>query len=628
MQFQQRNIFVTIFCFVCLKECYSFIQFSLAKQRMCRPQMQMSAEQFNDVLGEMRKSNEPPELSLKHVDIYDTTLRDGTQGESVSVSVNGKLAIARRLGEFGMHYIEGGWPGSNPKDAEFFERARLELPPATWDRVTAFGSTRRKYLKCDQDKQIAMLLESQAKTICIVGKSWDLHVDQILEVPREENLAMVQESVSYLKSKGREVMLDLEHFFDGYVANAPYALEVCRVAVEAGVDVLVMCDTNGGRMPWEITEAVTVVREAFPHTRLGIHCHNDQELAVANSLAAVNAGCSVVQGTVNGVGERTGNANLATLVPCLQMKMGYVGVGGNLKDLTSVSRFVDEMMNRVPDASQPFVGASAFAHKGGIHVSAIAKNPLSYQHIEPEEVGNIKRVLVSELAGRSNIISKVREFGLCDSDEECALWAESSMNILQNIKMLEKLGYTFEGAEASVELMLRRSVEGYQMPFNILDYSCQISDTSANTHTSMGTLREISSTDSVLFSGQSRATVKMQISDGIGGQDIKLEVAEGNGPVDALGKALRRALEPVFPIIKEVVLSDYKVRILDNAQATAATTRVMIEFKRKNSITGLQESWSTVGVDSNIISASFNALSDGLEYSLLRCDPVTLECQI
>jgi len=573
------------------------------------------------VVDRSERRGTPPELltspasqhrPVQQVDIYDTTLRDGTQGESVSVSVDGKLAIARRLGEFGMTYIEGGWPGSNPKDAEFFDRAKTELPSSTWDRVVAFGSTRRKFKACSEDSQIAMLLESQAKTICIVGKSWDLHVDHILEVPREENLAMVAESVAYLKEAGREVMLDLEHFFDGYKANPPYALEVCRAAVEAGVDALVMCDTNGGSLPWEIRIAVEAVKLAFPEVRLGIHCHNDQELAVANSLEAIRAGASIVQGTVNGVGERTGNANLVTLIPCLQMKMGYQGVGERLKDLTKLSRFVDEMMNRMPNPAQPFVGSSAFAHKGGIHVSAVAKIPLSYQHIEPEDVGNSKRVLVSELAGRSNIISKVREFGLCESDQECELWDDKSAEVLTKIKDLEKLGYTFEGAEASINLMLRRSVEDYSSPFSILDYSCQISDSQINSHTSQGTSRVDT------LSGCSRATVKLQMMNSQGLPITKLEVAEGKGPVDALSFALRRALEPDFPVLREVELSDYKVRILDNEKATGATTRVMIEFKQTCQLSGHHESWTTVGVDANIISASFIALTDGLEYALLR----------
>mmetsp|Transcript_29949 Transcript_29949/g.48711 ORF Transcript_29949/g.48711 Transcript_29949/m.48711 type:complete len:650 (-) Transcript_29949:48-1997(-) len=590
--------------------------------------------EMDDVLSSQRTSNMPDGLSAKHLDIYDTTLRDGTQGESVSVTVDGKLAIAKRLGEFGMAYIEGGWPGSNPKDAEFFARARAELPLSTWRRVVAFGSTRRKFLPVEQDKQIAMLLESEAGCVCIVGKSWDLHIDEILEVPREENLAMVADSVAHLKAAGREVMLDLEHFFDGMASDPACTLDVCRAAVDAGVDVLVLCDTNGGRLPWEIEAGVRRVAAEFPGVRLGIHCHNDQELAVANSLAALRAGCSLVQGTVNGVGERTGNANLASLVPTLQLKMGYAGVGrAKLRELTGLSRFVDEMMNRVPAASQPWVGASAFAHKGGIHVSAMAKNPASYQHVDPAVVGNTRRVLVSDLAGRSNIIAKVKEFGLCLTDEECAAWADSSLQILNDIKVLEKMGYSFEGAEASVELMLRRMVENYAPPFNIVDYSCQIMDQVATSHTVTQRGAAAAAAAGLLASGQARATVKMEVSDGAQGEGRRtlLEVAEGNGPVDALGQALRRGLEPAFPLLREVRLSDYKVRILDHqgAKATASTTRVMIEFKRHNEFTGLTESWTTVGVDSNIISASFNALSDGFEYFLaLKCDAQSLECRL
>eukprot|EP00611_Tribonema_gayanum_P017170 TRINITY_DN2970_c0_g1_i2.p1 TRINITY_DN2970_c0_g1~~TRINITY_DN2970_c0_g1_i2.p1 ORF type:complete len:395 (-),score=131.65 TRINITY_DN2970_c0_g1_i2:1172-2356(-) len=311
----------------------------------------------------------PPRL----VDIYDTTLRDGTQMEGISVSVDDKLKIARVLSNFGMHYIEGGWPGSNPKDAEFFERAKAELPPEAWSRIVAFGSTRRKNGTCEQDKQLTTLIAAGTNCVTIVAKAWDLHVDHILEVPREENLAMVGESVAFLKAAGKEVMIDLEHFFDGFKANPAYTMQVCERAVEAGADVLVLCDTNGGTLAWEVDQAVRTVASAFPGVRLGIHCHNDQELAVSNSLQAVQSGATVVQGTINGIGERTGNANLASIVPTLQLKMGCAGVGERLPELTALCRFVDEQLNRLPDSKAPYVGQSAFAHKGGIHVSAVNK---------------------------------------------------------------------------------------------------------------------------------------------------------------------------------------------------------------------------------------------------------------
>ncbi|CAM9696709.1 unnamed protein product [Chrysoparadoxa australica] len=562
------------------------------------------------------------------VHVYDTTLRDGTQMEGISVTVNDKLKIARQLCAFGMHYIECGWPGSNPKDQEFFSRAQKELPTEAWARVVAFGSTRRKFTACADDTQLEALIAAGTNCVTIVAKAWDLHVDHILEVPREENVAMVRESVEYLKAAGKEVMIDLEHFFDGYKASPTYAMEVCKAAALAGADVLVLCDTNGGTLPWEIGATTRTVKEAFPSVRVGIHCHNDQqEMAVANSLQAVQDGATVVQGTVNGIGERTGNANLVSIVPVLQLKMGSEGVGEGLKELTALSRFTDEQLNRVPESKAPFVGQSAFAHKGGIHVSAVNKIPDSYQHIDPAEVGNLRRVLVSELSGRSNIISKVQQFGMGSEEEmkTSTLWKERVGTVLSTVKGLERKGYTFEGADASVNLMIRRLMRGYTPPFRLLEFNVQ-------THGSdlVNGIQHFHQADEEDQGGRAaaaaaRATVKVKLPGDIAKQEtphpwddddprIRLESAEGVGPVNALAKALYKALLPYYPSLQYVTLTDYKVRILDQDSATAAKTRVMIEFWDSLH----NQNWSTVGVNSNIISASMHALVDGFQYGLVE----------
>ncbi|CAN0061671.1 unnamed protein product [Ectocarpus sp. 6 AP-2014] len=559
--------------------------------------------------------DQPEGEVLRTVEMYDTTLRDGTQMEGISASVLDKLKIALQLHHFGMHYIEGGWPGSNPKDVEFFERARKELPAEAWARVVAFGSTRRKFKTCAEDKQLESLISAGTGCVTIVAKAWDLHVDHILEVPREENLAMVRESVEHLKMAGKEVMLDLEHFFDGWKANREYTMQVCEAAVGAKVDVLVLCDTNGGSLPWEIDEIVRDVKAAYPGTRLGIHCHNDQGLAVANSLQAVRSGADVVQGTVNGIGERTGNANLMTIIPTLQLKMGMTGVGEHLTNLTALSRFTDEQFNMAHTSGAPFTGISAFAHKGGIHVSAVNKIPDSYQHIDPAQVGNTKRVLVSELSGQSNILSKVEDSGMASKTELKAskVWRERMGQVLKTVKRLETEGYSYEGADASVNLLVRRTMSGYVPPFKLLDYLVQIWDSDRTP----GGLEFPSGPTTA------RATVKVRVPSmdseaelGIEGENpgVRLEVAEGNGPVDALAKGLFRALLPTFPSLQSVKLSDYKVRILDQESATQAKTRVLIEFYEKSSDVG----WSTVGVNTNIISASMSALMDGFEYALVE----------
>jgi 2-isopropylmalate synthase len=399
---------------------------------------------------------------MTQIFLYDTTLRDGTQGEGISLSCNDKLKIAEKLDEFGVHYIEGGWPGSNPKDAEFFDRQNeLNLKQA---KIAAFGSTRYKNTTCDVDANIQALEQANTPVVTLVGKSWDLHVNHVLETDPEENLNMILESVDYFKKRNKEVIYDAEHFFDGYKVNPDYALLTLKAAVQGGADCLVLCDTNGGSTPWEIEQITQRVANEFKDTQIGIHAHNDCELGVANSLAGIKAGATHVQGTINGYGERVGNANLISIIPDLQLKMGYQCVGDKqLKSLTLLSRYVDELANQMPNEHQPFVGHSAFAHKGGIHVAAILKVEESYQHMDPTLIGNEKRAVVSELSGRGNILYKAEEFGLDTNRDE-------AKQVLEQIKDLENQGYTFEGAEASVDMMMRRITKNYKAPFEVIDF--------------------------------------------------------------------------------------------------------------------------------------------------------------
>jgi 2-isopropylmalate synthase len=513
----------------------------------------------------------------KQVFLYDTTLRDGTQREGISLSCEDKLKITQKLDEFGVHYIEGGWPGSNPKDAEYFERVKeLDLKHA---KISAFGSTRYKNTTCEADANIQALLEADTPVVTIFGKSWDFHVHAILEADPEENLAMIQESVAYMKAHGKEVVYDAEHFFDGYKANPHYALQTLQVAAEAGADSLVLCDTNGGTLPWEVKEIVQAVK-AHVDTPLGIHTHDDGGCAVANSLVALEEGCVQVQGTINGYGERVANANLTTLIPDIQLKMGVEVVEpGQLKQLTNLSRYVAEVANLRIDDHQPFVGRSAFVHKGGIHVSAVLKAEDSYQHINPDLVGNQKRAVVSELSGRGNLVFSAQERGL-------ELSREDAKAILQEIKNLEHKGFSFEAAEASVDLMVYQAQPNYKAPFELIDYMVVVEQRSGR-----GLLSE--------------ATVKVRIGDA-----IKHTAAEGNGPVNALNKALRKALYEDYPELKAVHLRDYKVRILDSDTGTAATTRVLIDFQAG------KHKWTTIGASPNIIEASWRAVSDSMEYAL------------
>lgn len=513
--------------------------------------------------------------------IFDTTLRDGTQGEGVSLSVEDKLKIAQKLDELGVHYIEGGWPGSNNKDIEFFERARsLNLKHA---KITAFGSTRRKGITPQEDANLNKILESGVSVATIFGKSWDFHVTTALETTLEENLAMIGDSVRYLKQHGLEVIYDAEHFFDGYKHNAEYALATLKQAHDAGADWIVLCDTNGGSMPDEIKSIVQTVKERIP-ARIGIHAHNDCELGVANSLAAVQAGARQVQGTINGFGERCGNANLVSVIPNLQLKLGYEVISAEqLRSLSAVARYVSEIANVSMPVNQPFVGSAAFAHKGGIHVSAIRKHPKTYEHIEPELVGNKQRVLVSELAGQSNIMFKAQELQL-----DFALDNEQARAAINRIKQLEHEGYQFEGADASLELLLREAAGSLQEAFTVESFKILVEKSNDRA----GVVSE--------------AIVKLRL-----GEEIVYTAAEGNGPVNALDNALRKALEQYYPSIKGMHLADYKVRVIDEKNATAAKVRVLIESADANN------SWSTVGVSENVIEASWQALVDSMRYALL-----------
>jgi 2-isopropylmalate synthase len=512
--------------------------------------------------------------------LYDTTLRDGTQGEGVAFSMEDKVRLALRLDAFGIHYIEGGWPGSNPKDLRFFRR--MQDVPLKHARLAAFSMTRRAGSTAEADPNLRALVEAGAPVATIVGKSWDFHVTHALETTLEENLAMVADTVGYLRPRVQEVIYDAEHFFDGFRANPEYALATLRAAAEAGARWIVLCDTNGGALPWEVAEVVRAVRARIS-TPLGIHAHNDAECAVANTLVAVRAGVEQVQGTMNGYGERCGNANLVSIIPSLVLKLGLSSIPEpRLRELRALSRFVAELANRTPWAAQPYVGDSAFAHKGGMHVSAVLKHPHTYEHVNPEAVGNRRRVLVSELAGTSNILWKAREFGL-----ELERDTPETRRILGELKALEDQGFQFEGAEASFELLMERALGRARPYFELESYRVIVEEHSAEE----GPVAE--------------ATVRVRVK-GI----VEHTAASGNGPVNALDHALRKALEEFYPSLKDLRLLDYKVRILDESRGTAARTRVLI-----TSGDG-RETWGTVGVAENIIEASRQALVDSIVYKL------------
>ncbi|UHA72614.1 citramalate synthase [Paenibacillus sp. 481] len=513
------------------------------------------------------------------ISIFDTTLRDGTQGEGISLSADDKLKIARKLDALGVHYIEGGIPGSNGKDIEFFKRVKSY----SWNsKLTAFGSTRRKNSLAEHDANLQRIIEAGVPAATLVGKAWDFHVHTALQTSLEENLAMISDSIAYLKRAGLEVMLDAEHFFDGYKHNPQYALEVLRSAQLAGVDWVVMCDTNGGTLPNEISCIVTSVRQSVT-TPLGIHTHNDCELAVANTLAAVEAGVDQVQGTINGYGERCGNANLCSIIPNLQLKMGYDCMhSDHIRELTNTAHYVSEIANVHMPVNQPYVGHAAFAHKGGIHVSAIMKDSRTYEHIEPELVGNKQRILISELAGQSNVLSKAQQLGY-----ELDASNPETRTIIDRIKQMEHQGYQFEGADASLELLLRQATGMSIEPFTFESFKILVEK----------------SADCAV---RSEAIVKLHIDN-----ETVYMAAEGNGPVNALDTALRKALVKYYPFIEQMHLTDYKVRVLDDNDTTAAKVRVLIESSDTDN------KWSTIGVSSNVIEASWEALVDSIRYSLI-----------
>jgi len=515
------------------------------------------------------------------ITLYDTTLRDGTQGEYVNLSAEDKLRIAKKLDDFGIPYVEGGWPGSNPKDTRFFEMARKTDFKNT--RLTAFGSTCRPGIGPEKDQNIKALLKTEMESVAIFGKNWDLHATEILKVSLGENLDMIRETVAYLKKEGREVIYDAEHFFDGYKVNRAYAMDAIKAAEEAGADAIVLCDTNGGSMPLEIQE---IVGEVVPRLRvlIGIHAHNDCGLALANSLAAVQAGARMVQGTINGYGERCGNVDLISVIGTLQLKMEYSCVAGqSLKQLTELSRYVSEVANVPPLNQRPFVGKSAFAHKGGVHVSAIQKNPAAYEHMDPQQVGNRRRVLVSDLSGKSNIDYKAREMKITLGGN-----GYDSQKIVGEIKRLEDEGYQFDAAEGSLELLIKKVTGQFQEPF---------------------TLESFRVTTEKNRSGPStcQATIKISV-----GEKDEITAAEGDGPVNALDNALRKALTKFFPQIREMGLVDFKVRVIDGGGGTASKVRVQIESR------DAREIWSTIGVSENIIEASWQALVDSFHYKLSR----------
>jgi 2-isopropylmalate synthase len=535
----------------------------------------------------------PTGTDATRVVVYDTTLRDGAQGPGVSFSADDKLKIAHRLDALGVDYVEAGWPGSNPKDTEVFEA--LKQSPLQRAKLVAFGATRRAHITPDQDENLRDLLQSGAPAVALVGKSSAWQVKEVLRVSRDENLAMIRDSVAYMREQGREVIFDAEHFFDGFAADPDYALAACAAAASAGASWVVCCDTNGGRMPHEIAHAVDVLREhltgldgeAAASVQVGVHCHNDCDLAVANSLAGIEAGARMVQGTINGLGERCGNANLCSVVPNLSIKMGVSTLDAEgMRRLTETSQFVAEIANMVPSPQLPFVGEGAFAHKGGQHVAAVMRNKDAYQHIDPEVVGNAAHVLVSELSGRGNVLMKAKEFGI-DVDKE----DPSTRRLVRHLKELEHQGLSFEGADASFELVLRRMRDGYASPFEVLDF--------------------IALTERRGGIGQvvSEATIKVRVA-GV----VEHTAAEGDGPVNALDLALRKALVPRFPHLQHVRLHDYKVRILDGAAGTYATTRVLIESGDERD----GRRWSTVGCSANIIEASWAALADSMEFALLK----------
>jgi 2-isopropylmalate synthase len=517
---------------------------------------------------------------MRKIQIYDTTLRDGSQSEDVSFTVEDKLRIAQKLDDLGVHYIEGGWPGSNPRDIDFFQKVKQQQFQNA--KMVAFGSTRYPGKRVEDDQNLQALLQADTEVITIFGKSWILHVTEALGTDIDENLRMISESIGYLKKHCTEVLFDAEHFFDGFKDNPDYALKAMKEAESAGADWIVLCDTNGGTLPSEIQSIFQEVRKSLS-VKLGIHTHNDSELAVANALTAIANGADQVQGTINGYGERCGNANLVSIIPNLKIKMGLDCVSDEqMKNLKEVSSFVDELTNKAHWNHQPYVGQSAFAHKGGIHVSAIQKNRETYEHIEPEVVGNHRRILISDLSGKSNILYKAKEFGIDIDDNNPKI-----KSILEKLKQAENLGFQYEGAEGSFELLMRDALGEKKTFFELVGFRVIVEKRHANEEPI------------------SEATVKVNVN---GVQQVT--AAEGIGPVNALNRALKKALSKFYPELEDVHLYDYKVRILDEKKGTRSNIRVLVESGDKES------KWGTVGVSENIIEASWQALVDSIEFKL------------
>ncbi|MCU0665931.1 MAG: citramalate synthase [Candidatus Omnitrophica bacterium] len=520
---------------------------------------------------------------MKNVKIYDTTLRDGSQGEGISYSAHDKIRITTALDRFGIHYIEGGWPGSNPKDMEFFLRAKsLRLKSA---KLVAFSMTRRQGIKAQDDASLKALLKSGVKYVTIVGKTWDLHIKDVLKVSLEENIAMIKDTINFLVENGIIVFYDAEHFFDAYLSNKDYALKCLKVAQEAKAQAICLCDTNGGMLPSQIQAIVKEVL-AYAKVMLGIHCHNDAGVAVANSICAIEAGCDLVQGTINGIGERCGNADLVAIMANLQLKLKNNCVGEKLKELVHLSHFVNEISNMRQKNDQPYVGDSAFAHKGGMHINAVMKNPKTYEHTNPESVGNRRRMLVSELGGKTGIILRAKNLQLDLTKDN-----PKTKEILKTIQELEHQGYHFEAAEASFELLMRRAFNQYKSFFELEGFRVVIEKVSDKKITSEAIIK-------VKVKGQKEHTA-----------------AEGDGPVNALDNALRKALKEFYPTLSKMHLSDFKVRVLDEKSGTAAKVRVLIQSQDE------KDTWNTIGVSENIIEASWQALLDSVEYKLLKDHP-------
>lgn len=519
---------------------------------------------------------------MKRISIYDSTLRDGAQAQGISYSVDDKIRIIERLDALGVQHIEAGNPGSNPKDLEFFARVReMKLANA---RLIAFGATRKVGVAVEADGNVRSLLAAGTEAIAIFGKSWDYQVTKILRTELDENLRMIGDTIRYLKQQGKEVVYDAEHFFDGYKANPDYALATLRAAADAGADCLCICDTNGGTFPNEIFDITKQVVAQFGKTTIGIHCHNDCEMAVANSVMAVQAGATQVQGTINGIGERCGNANLCSIIPDLQLKLGIECIPPqNLANLTNVARAVSDIANMPHNEKAAYVGGDAFAHKGGMHIDAVVKNPISYEHIDPEAVGNSRRMLMSEVAGRSTLLARIKAV-----DPAIGKDSPETKKIVDRLKQLEHEGYQFEAAESSFELVVRKILGKYKPFFELIEFKVMVNEPAVN-------------------GMNSSAMIKIRVGD-----EVEITAAEGDGPVNALDKAVRKALERFYPAIGEIRLTDYKVRVLDSKQASAAKVRVLIES------TDHREHWTTIGVSTDVIDASWHALVDSIEYKLVR----------